>query len=104
MAAAGIPESDWWAVEFIVSREAGWNPCAYYPGRSNCALSSAQVNATRATGAACGLAQSYPCGKQEIYGHWTDPVANLKWQFAYVTNRYGGYPQAVEFWKRNHAY
>lgn len=93
--ASGIPESDWWAVDSIVSRESGWNPCAYNPGRSDC-----NANPT----SACGLAQSLPCGKQAKYGHWTDPVANLKWQHEYVTQRYGGYPQAVAFWNANHWY
>lgn len=93
--ASGIPESDWWAVDSIVSRESGWNPCAYNPGRSDC-----NANPT----SACGLAQSLPCGKQAKFGHWTDPVANLKWQHEYVTARYGGYPQAVAFWNANHWY
>lgn len=99
MAAAGIPQDVWWAVDSIVSRESGWNPCAYNPGLSNCNLSSADIR-----NQACGLAQSLPCGKQEKYGHWTDPVANLKWQYEYVTQRYGGYPQAVAFWNANHWY
>ena len=95
MAAAGIPQSDWAAVDSIVSRESGWNPCAYNPGRSDC-----NANPT----SACGLAQSLPCGKQAKYGHWTDPVANLRWQHEYVTQRYGGYWQAVAFWNANHWY
>lgn len=86
--ASGIPENEWWAVDYIVTRESGWNPCAYNPGLSDC-----NANPT----SACGLAQSYPCGK--VPGHWTDPVANLKWQYGYVKARYGGYPQAVEHWK-----
>lgn len=93
--ASGIPESEWWAVDSIVSRESGWKPCAYNPGRNDC-----NANPT----SACGLAQSLPCGKQAKYGHWTDPVANLKWQHEYVTARYGGYPQAVAFWNSNHWY
>ena len=95
LAASGIPESDWWAVDSIVSRESGWKPCAYNPGRNDC-----NANPT----SACGLAQALPCGKQAKYGHWTDPVANLKWQHEYVTARYGGYPQAVAFWNSNHWY
>lgn len=91
--ASGIPESEWWAVDYIVSRESGWNPCAYNPGRSDC-------NAMPTS--ACGLAQSYPCGK--VPGHWTDPVANLKWQYQYVKDRYGGYPQAVTYWQKYHSY
>lgn len=93
--ASGIPASEWWAVDLIVQRESGWNPCAYNPGRSDC-----NANPT----SACGLAQSLPCGKQSVYGHWTDPVANLKWQYDYVRGRYGGYAQAVAFWDRNHWY
>lgn len=95
MAAAGIPKSEWWAVDYIVSREAGWNPCAYNPGKSDCS-----ANPT----SACGLAQSLPCGKQSKYGHWTDPVANLKWQYEYVVDRYGSYAGAVSYWKAHHNY
>lgn len=93
--ASGIPEHEWSYVDSIVSRESGWQPCAYYPSQNNC-------NATPST--ACGLAQSLPCGKQSKYGHWTDPVANLKWQYEYVKGRYGGYAQAVAFWNANHWY
>ncbi len=93
--ASGIPESEWGYVDFIVGRESGWNPCAYNPGRSDCS-----ANPT----SACGLAQSYPCGKQSVYGHWTDPVANLKWQYNYVKGKYGGYEGAYNFWKENHWY
>lgn len=95
MAAAGIPQNEWWAVDYIVSREAGWDPCAYNPGKSDCSA--------RPT-TACGLAQSLPCGKQSKYGHWTDPVANLKWQYEYVNGRYGGYVGAVSYWKAHHNY
>lgn len=95
LAASGIPQSEWGYVDQIVSRESGWNPCAYNPGQSDC-------NANPSS--ACGLAQSLPCGKQSKYGHWTDPVANLKWQYEYVKGRYGGYAQAVAFWNANHWY
>ena len=93
--ASGIPESEWTYVDYIVGRESGWNPCAYNPGMSDC-----NANPT----SACGLAQSLPCGKQSKYGHWTDPVANLKWQYEYVKGRYGGYAQAYAFWTANHWY
>lgn len=88
MRAAGIPEGEWWAVDYIVSREAGWNPCAYNPGKSDC-------NATPTS--ACGLAQALPCSK--VGPNWQDPVVSLKWQYNYVTQRYGGYSQAVAFWQ-----
>lgn len=112
MAAAGIPQDQWWAVDYIVSRESGWNPCAYNPGRSNCGLTDTQIDALCATyvrhngrsicGSACGLAQSLPCQKQG--SDWSDPVASLKWQYNYVKSRYGGYVGAYNHWVTNHWY
>lgn len=85
MRAAGIPESEWQYVDYIVRRESGWNPQA--------------VN--RSSGA-CGLAQALPCSK--IPGDWSDPVNSLRWQHGYVKARYGGYRQAYAFWQANHWY
>lgn len=85
MSQAGIPESEWEFVDYIVSRESSWNPLA--------------VN--KSSGA-CSLAQSLPCSK--IPGDWRDPVNALKWQYQYVINRYGGYRQAYQFWTVNHWY
>ena len=100
---SGIPESAWWAVDFIVTRESGWNPCAYYPGQSNCGLTAAQVNATDPAynSVACGLLMSKECGK---WGKdWTDPVNQLKKANVYV-QQYGGWAGAVAFWKIHHSY
>lgn len=83
--ASGIPDSEWWAVDSIVSRESSWNP-----------------NAVNKSSGACGLGQQLPCGKWA--GAWNDPVAALKAQYGYVVARYGGYPQAVAFWNANHWY
>lgn len=94
LAASGIPKSEWHYVDFIVSRESGWNPCAYNPGQSDCSANPSS---------ACGLAQSLPCGKQGVYGHWTDPVANLKWMNDYVA-KYGGWAGAYQFWLANSWY
>ena len=85
MAAAGIPQDQWGYVDSIVSRESGWRPDAVNPN-----------------GGACGLAQALPCSK--MGPNWSDPVVALKWQYNYVTQRYGGYPQAVAFWNANHWY
>lgn len=85
MAAAGIPERDWKYVDYIVSRESGWNPSA--------------VN--RSSGA-CGLVQALPCSK--LGSNWRDPVHALRWQHNYVKSRYGGYAGAYSFWTRNHWY
>lgn len=88
MASAGIDPSDYWAVDYIVSRESGWNACASYPSTYDCSLSP--INA-------CGLVMQNPCGK--ISGDWRDPVAALVWQKGYVAAKYGGYSQAVAHWK-----
>lgn len=82
MAAAGIAESDWGYVDFIVSKESGWNP-----------------NATNRSSGACGLVQVYPCSK---LANAYDPVVNLTWANGYANGRYGGWAGAYDFWTRNH--
>lgn len=82
MAAAGIPQSDWGYVDYIVGRESGWNP-----------------NATNRSSGACGLVQVYPCSKlPNAY----DPVVNLTWANGYATGRYGSWAGAYNFWINNH--
>ncbi|QLD13133.1 transglycosylase SLT domain-containing protein [Microbacterium oleivorans] len=83
LAAAGIPESDWGYVDYIVSRESGWNP-----------------NATNASSGACGLVQAYPCSK--VPGSGYDPVDNLSWANGYAVGRYGSWAEAHAFWTSNH--
>lgn len=84
-----------------MTRESGWNPCAYYPGQSNCGLTAAQVNATGGGSVACGLGMSKECGK---WGkNWTDPVNQLKKMHIYV-QQYGGWAGAVAFWKIHRSY
>ena len=75
--ASGIPESEWWAVDSIVSGESGWRPDAY-----------------NTSSGACGLGQQLPCGKWG--GDWKDPVHALKSMNTYVQD-YGGWIEAVEF-------
>ena len=87
LAASGIPEDQWGYVDYIVSRESGWNPCAYYPSTYDC--SATPVNA-------CGLVMQNPCNK--IAADWRDPVAALQWANGYV-GRYGGWAGAVAHWK-----
>ncbi|WP_336659693.1 transglycosylase SLT domain-containing protein [Leucobacter sp. USHLN153] len=83
MAAAGIAEADWGYVDYIASKESGWNP-----------------NATNASSGACGLIQALPCSK--VPGSGYDPVDNLRWASGYATGRYGSWAQAYAFWTANH--
>lgn len=84
MSASGIPESEWGYVDFIVSKESGWNP-----------------NATNSSSGACGLVQALPCTKVPG-GNGYDPIANLAWANGYATGRYGSWAQAYAFWTSNH--
>lgn len=83
MAAAGIPKGDWGYVDFIASKESGWNP-----------------NATNPSSGACGLIQANPCSK--VPGGGYDPVANLTWAQGYAVGRYGSWAEAYSFWTANH--
>lgn len=82
MAAAGIAESDWGYVDYVVSRESGWNP-----------------NATNSGSGACGLVQALPCSK--VPGNGYDPVDNLRWANGYAVGRYGSWAGAHAFWVSN---
>jgi hypothetical protein len=83
MSAAGIAEGDWGYVDYIVSRESGWNP-----------------NATNRSSGACGLVQALPCSK--VPGNGYDPVDNLRWGNGYAVGRYGSWGAAYSFWSSNH--
>lgn len=83
MAAAGIAESDWGYVDYIVTRESGWNP-----------------NATNPSSGACGLVQALPCSK--VPGNGYNPVDNLSWGNGYAVGRYGSWAAAYAFWTANH--
>ncbi len=83
MAAAGIAQSDWAFVDYIVSKESGWNP-----------------NATNPSSGACGLVQALPCSK--VPGNGYNPVDNLRWGNGYALGRYGSWEGAYAFWTRNH--
>lgn len=81
--AAGIAESDWSYVDYIVNKESGWNP-----------------NAVNSSSGASGLVQALPCGK--VPGSCFDPVDNLKWADGYAKGRYGSWEGAYNFWTSNH--
>lgn len=81
MAAAGIDPSDYQYVDYIVSREGGWNPHAYNPS------------------GAYGVCQSLPGSKMASAGDdWQDnPVTQLKWCNSYAQH-YGGWYESYLFW------
>lgn len=87
MKAAGIEESDFSAVDFLVTRESSWNP-----------------NAINKSSGACGLMQFLPCSTTKAGADWNNPVTALKKGNDYVNARYGSWNNAVAFWQKNHWY
>lgn len=85
MRAAGIPESQFGAVDFIIGHESGWRPNALNGG--GCA----------------GLGQACPASKlANACPNWqSDPVCQLQF-FGGYASRYGGWSGAYNFWIVNH--
>lgn len=83
MTAAGIPESEWAAVDYIISHESSWR--------------YEVVNSIGAT----GLCQALPGSKMSSAGadYLTNPVTQMKWCNSYAQTRYGGWWSAYNFWQ-----
>jgi hypothetical protein len=83
MTAAGIPQSDWAAADYIISHESSW-----------------RYLAVNASSGATGLCQSLPASKMASAGedYLTNPVTQMKWCNSYAQSRYGGWQQAYNFW------
>jgi hypothetical protein len=88
MREAGIAESDFGYVDYIISHESGW-----VATKSN----------YRGSGA-YGLGQAYPASKMAAYGsdYLTNPVTQLKWADAYAKGRYGSWAAAYSHWLSHH--
>lgn len=87
MRAAGINDSDFGYVDYIISHESGWN-----------------YHAVNRSSGAYGLPQSLPAGKLASAGtDWRDnPVTQLRWANNYAVGRYGSWEDAYRFWTVNH--
>lgn len=87
MAAAGIARSDYPYVNYIVSRESGWNAAA-----------------RNSSSGAFGLCQALPGTKMASAGSdWaSNPVTQLRWCDGYAKGRYGSWSAAYNFWLSKH--
>jgi resuscitation-promoting factor RpfB len=87
MAAAGIARSDYAYVNYIVSRESGWNAAA-----------------RNSSSGAYGLCQALPGSKMATAGSdWaTNPVTQLRWCDGYAKGRYGSWGAAYNYWLSHH--
>lgn len=86
MSDAGIAESDYEYVDYIVSHESSWD-----------------YQAENASSGAYGLCQALPGNKMASSGSdWkTNPITQMKWCNSYATSRYGSWKNAQLFWKAN---
>ncbi len=88
MRQAGIAESDFGYVQFIIKHESGWGYTKWnYSGSG-----------------AYGLCQALPASKMRSAGadYMTNPITQLKWCNGYAVGRYGSWANAYNFWTRNH--
>lgn len=87
MAAAGIARSDYPYVNYIVSRESGWNAAA-----------------RNKSSGAFGLCQALPGSKMASAGSdWaSNPVTQLRWCSGYAHSRYGSWSAAYNAWVSKH--
>ncbi|MDB5178863.1 MAG: Phage tail length tape-measure protein [Patescibacteria group bacterium] len=88
MREAGIAESDFGFVDYIIDHESGWGVT-----KSNYAGSGAY-----------GLGQAMPAGKMAKFGddYLTNPVTQLKWANAYAVGSYGSWAGAYSHWAGRH--
>lgn len=80
---AGVAEADLEVAIDLIYRESG-----------------CRVDAKNASSGAYGIPQSLPGNKMAKFGaDWeTNPVTQIRWMSEYVTTRYGGWQQALDFW------
>ncbi len=100
MAAAGIAESDYPYVNYIVSHESGWCPTKLQ-GQHSC---PPYAPGSYPAGVGYGLVQATPGGKMASAGaDWeTNPVTQLRWATGYAVGRYGSWGAAYNHWLSYH--
>lgn len=84
---AGVDLEDWDYVDYIIHHESRWKP-----------------RARNQSSGAYGLCQSLPARKMRSAGddYQDNAITQLKWCHGYAQERYGGWEQAYNFWKRNY--
>ena len=105
MRAAGIANSDFPYVYFIINHENGlWCPTRYQ-GTRGCPAYYVEKfpGAETSTSTGYGLCQSTPGSKMSSAGaDWrTNAVTQLRWCSSYAASRHGGWAGAYEYWIRH---
>ena len=88
MRAAGIAETDFGYVDYIIDHESGWGVTKSNYGGSG----------------AYGLGQALPAGKMAKFGadYLTNPITQLRWANAYAVGSYGSWANAYNHWTARH--
>lgn len=81
----------WEALDAIVMRESGWNPCRHFPSTTNCSYAGPS---------ACGIPQASPCSKLLTWcGASTigtcPAYSQIIWTLDYIRGRYGSPSEAL---------
>jgi len=102
MSAAGVAESDYPYVNYIINHEnAMWCPTRWQ-GQNFCPAYYAEKfpGAESSTTTGYGLCQSTPANKMAVNGEdWrTNPVTQLRWCSDYAHRRYGSWAAAYNYW------
>lgn len=87
-------EAQWQAADAIIRPESNWNPCAYYPSKSDCRYRGRS---------SCGIPQANPCPTLWLGRMWETRFAQVRWFVAYVARRYGSPTRALAF-RRAHGW
>lgn len=93
--AAGVPEDQLEAADFIITHEGNYDPCIINGGARDCSYSGFK---------AYGVCQSLPGSKMASAGEqWrTDPVTQIAWCHSYAVSRYGSWMAAKRHWLATH--
>lgn len=102
MRQAGIAQSDWGYVDFIMTRESGWCPTKWQ-GQRVCPGSYAPTKSLNDGWVGYGLCQSTPGIKMSSIGgdYLNDPVQQLKWCAQHANSSHGGWAGSYAYWLIN---
>jgi hypothetical protein len=90
----GWTGGQWRALQALVRPESGWDPCAVYPSRHDCAYAGTS---------SCGVPQAQPCPTAWRGRLWSVRFAQVRWLLDYIERRYGDPAHALSF-RQAHSY
>ncbi len=107
MIEAGIAESDYHFVEYIINHEGSWSPCKVNGGAIDCdyyVLKDDVWKAHNGNNRSYGICQALPGYKMASEGSdWQTSISTqLRWCTKYAKARYGSWKNAYDAWQKQH--